>query len=100
MDAYIALFVAVAKPLLICLATASALLGVLALVSPRTFLSVVTTGNRWVDTNKLFRVPDNKLFRIFDKWHDTDGLAVRYSRMTGIGMLVGAAILGYLYLLG
>lgn len=92
MDAFIALWSAAARPLLICLLSASALVGLLAVVSPRVFSRVLTAGNYSVDTHKLFRIPDWKLFRISDKWVDTDRFAVRYVRVTGIVILLGAAI--------
>ena len=100
MDAYIALFQAAARPLLICAVATSALLGVLALVSPKAFTLLAVKGNRWIDTSKLFHVPDNKLFRTVDKWVETDQFTLRYSRLTGIVMIVAAAIVGSLYLIG
>ncbi len=100
MDPYIALFQAAARPLLICVVTTSALLGVLALVSPKAFALLAAKGNHWIDTRKLLHIPDNKLFHTTDKWVETDQFTIRYSRLTGIVMLVAAAILGSLYFMG
>lgn len=100
MNPYITLFLAAARPLLICFVVIGALLGMLAVVSPRATTLLASKGNHWVDTRKLFHIPDNKLFRTLDKWIETDQFTLRYSRLTGIVMLVGAAILGYLCFAG
>ena len=100
MDPYITLFSEVARPLLICFVAVGAFVGMLAVVSPRATTLLAAKGNHWVDTRSLFRVPDNKLSRIFDKWIETDQWTLRYSRLTGIVVLVEAAILGYLCFVG
>ncbi|MHC4176560.1 MAG: hypothetical protein ACYSWU_03585 [Planctomycetota bacterium] len=97
MDAYLALLEAVAKPLLICVVTIGILLGLLALVGPRAFSVVVAKSNHWFDTRRFFRIPENRFFRIFDKWVDTDQHCVRHSRVTGAAVLLGAGLLGFLH---
>ena len=97
MDSYIAMALAIAKPLLISAVTIGALLGLLALIRPKAFAMMVAKGNYWVDTRKLLRIPDIKLFQVADKWIDTDRYTLRYSRLTGMVMLVGATLLGALY---
>ena len=96
MDAYITLFSVVGKSFLVCFVVIGAVCGILALVSPRTFKLIADRCNRWIDTRKLFPVPNNKLSQTFDKWVDTDQFTVAYSRLTGAVMLAGAVILGSL----
>ena len=100
MDVLIALFSAGAKPILIGLVAISSSVGLLALVSPKAFSRVVAMGSYSVDTHKWLRIPDWKLFRISDKWFDTDRYAIRYARLTGIAILAGVGILTSIVLLG
>jgi hypothetical protein len=93
MDLYVSLALAVGKPLLICAVAIGALAGLFALVYPQAFVRVARKGNYWVDTRKLLHLPDSKLFQVTDKWVDTDQYALRFTRLTGAAMLVGAAFL-------
>ena len=97
MDMYIALFQEVAKPLLACLVTAIALVGILGLVSPRWFSRVLAVSNYSIDTQKILRIPDNRFFQFTDKWFDIDGRVACYGRLAGSGMLLASTILGLLY---
>lgn len=90
MESFIPLLAAAAKPLLILFVSASALVGLLALISPRTFALVVEKANCWIDTSKFFSLLEKRI--------DLDRYAVRHSRVTGILVLVGTAILGWVYL--
>ena len=89
MESYVALFEAVARPLLIGLFSAIALIGLLALISPRAFSRVVAKCNSWVDTEDFFSA--------FRKRIDVglDQFALSHSRLMGTATLVGTAILGY-----
>ena len=94
------LFLAAAvKPLLVVFIAASALIGLLALVSPRAFALVTAKGNRWIDTWRFFRLLDVKLFRKLDKWIDVDHYATGHSRLAGLALLVAAVTLGSILLL-
>ena len=94
MDAIVMWIGAATKPLLMVFILASALVGLLAFVSPRAFAVVTARGNRWVDTWRFFRPVDNSFFRRLDKWIDLDRYAIRYARLTGLAMLAGAVTLG------
>ena len=98
MDACMALFFAVAKPLLICFLPGIFLLGVLALISPGAFRRVMAICNYWVDTSRLFHIPDSKFLHAVDKWVDTDRFFMPYIRVVGIAALLGAAVLSFIYL--
>ena len=90
MNSYIALLAALSKPILILFLLGCALVGLLALISPRAFALVVDKGNYWIDTSKFFSLLERRV--------DIDDYAVRHSRVTGMITLAGTAILGWLYL--
>ena len=98
MHTYLTLYSATARPLLICFVGIGALFGMLAVLSPRAASLLNAKGNHWVDTRRLLCIPENKLFRTFDRWVDTDQFTLRYARLTGVLILVESAILGYLCL--
>jgi hypothetical protein len=66
-----------------------AVLGALAVASPRHFAQLAHRGSSWVDTTKLVE----KL----DKRFDIDGPVLRYSRVLGMAVLAAVAILVYLF---
>ena len=90
MEPLIPLLAAAAKPLLMLFFSLTALVGLLALISPRSFALVVEKANCWIDTSKFFSFLEKRI--------DLDHYAVRHSRVTGILVLVGTAILGWVYL--
>jgi hypothetical protein len=96
MESLIVLFAVVVKLLLVSLLVLCALVGLIALASPRSFAAMAAFGNRWIDTWKLFKVSENSFLRRLDKWINLDGFAVRYSRAVGVAMLLVASLVGYL----
>jgi hypothetical protein len=95
---FVPFLAAVAKPMLLSLSGMAILFGLLAIVSPQAFAAVATLGNHWVDTARLFRIPEESRWRAFDRWVDVDGYALRYSRLVGIGACTAASLLVYLCL--
>jgi hypothetical protein len=87
---------AVAKPMLIVFLSTSALVGLLAMVSPRAFAAAIAKGNVWIDTWRFFPSVDNKVLRKLDRWVDLDHVAVRCGRLTGAVMFAAGAALAWL----
>ena len=61
------------------------LVGLVALVSPKTFRSVAEFGGRWLDSEKLLAKLDRKI--------DVDRLVMPYSRWLGAAVVAAIAIL-------
>jgi len=99
MESLLAVFAAMAKPVLFCLLGLSAAVGLIALVSPRAFAVCVEKGNHWVDTWRFFRVPEGSILRKMDRWIDVDGCAVQHSRAAGACILLATLIVGMLWIL-
>ena len=64
-------------------------LGLLAVVSPKTFEKISSSSSRWVHTERLLAV--------FDKRVDVDGVVLRHSRLFGFAVLASVFFLAYLY---
>lgn len=73
----------IALPLLVVVA----MLGLLALVSPKRFAEISQSSSRWVDTAKMIEK--------FDKPINIDQQVLRYSRVFGVAIMVACAVLGY-----
>ncbi len=73
----------IALPLL----AAVAMLGLLALVSPKGFAQISHDSSRWVDTAKVLEK--------FDKPINIDEHVLRYSRVFGVAIMVACAVLSY-----
>ena len=65
------------------------LLGLLAVLSPKTFESIASTSSRWVNTEKLVAVLDKRV--------DVDSVVLKHSRLFGFVVLVSVLFLAYLY---
>ena len=65
-----------------------ALLGVLALLSPRLFSRISTAGSRWVDTSKLVEQLDRR--------YDVDQYVLPHSRVLGALVVASVAVLALL----
>jgi hypothetical protein len=63
-------------------------IGLLALVSPRWFHRVSTTGSRWVDTTKLIERLDRR--------YDVDHYILPYSRVLGALVVASVGVLALL----
>lgn len=96
MEIYLPLFATVAKSVLLSISGLSFLMGCLAIVRPRGFAAALALGNRWIDTWKLFGIPETSKLRALDRWVDLDGYALRYSRPAGVVMCLAASFVGYL----
>jgi len=73
------------KPALWSLLAISALLGLIAVISPRWFQILATQGSQWVDTNKLLAC--------LDKRFDIDCYILPHSRLLGATVLASLAVL-------
>ena len=69
---------------------AVALIGLVAVCSPRRFSALAARGSQWVDTNKLLQHLDRRI--------DVDHYVLPFSRWLGIAVIVSAGIIGYLLL--
>ena len=67
-----------------------AMLGLLALVSPKRFAQISHGSSQWVDTAKLLEK--------FDKPINIDQHVLRYSRVFGVVIIVACAVLAYVLL--
>ena len=65
-------------------------LGLLAMVSPKTFARLSQAGGHWVDTSRLV----SKL----DARYDVDRRVLTHSRAFGLAVVLAAALLGFLLL--
>ena len=72
-------------PLLTATVAAGASLGVLALVSPKTFSSVALYSSQWVDSNRVVALLDRRI--------DIDRFVLGHSRIFGTLVLVAVAVL-------
>ena len=63
----------------------TALVGLVAIVSPSSFAAMATRGGQWVDTDRLFAV--------FDRRWDIDSHILPYSRLLGAAVLAAVVIL-------
>ncbi len=61
------------------------LIGLVALVSPKTFRSLAELGGRWLDSEKLLAQLDKRI--------DVDRLVLPYSRWLGAAVVAAVAIL-------
>lgn len=68
----------------------SAVLGLIALLSPSAFRFVATRGARWFDSRKIVEV--------LDKQFDVDRYVLPHCRMLGTLVLASVAVMGYVYL--
>lgn len=68
----------------------SALLGLIALVSPRVFQRLATQSKQWVDTEKYLAVLDRRI--------DVDSYFLRHCRVLGALVMVSVSIMGYLWM--
>ena len=91
-DGFSALLTASAEPLLLVFVSLSAAVGLLAIISPRGFAVVASTGDRWIDTWRYFRPLSFSAIRRLDRWIDVDAYALRHSRLVGLAILTGAAV--------
>ena len=64
-----------------------ALVGLIALTSPRMLSLLVTNSNHWIDTSKFFAILDKRI--------DLDHYFVAHSRVAGTVILLTIAALGY-----
>lgn len=67
------------------LLAAAGLIGLVALVSPKTFRSLAELGGRWLDSEKLIAQLDKRI--------DVDRLVLPYSRWLGAAVVAAVAIL-------
>jgi len=68
---------------------AVALIGMIAMVSPRTFESLNKGGSHWIDTSKLLSKLDRPI--------DVDKYILPFSRWLGAAAVVAAVVIGILY---
>lgn len=67
------------------LLVSAGLLGVVALVSPKTFRSLAEQGGQWLDSGKLLEKLDKRI--------DVDRLVLPYSRILGAAVIATVAVL-------
>lgn len=63
------------------------IIGLVALLSPRTFRSFAEYGGRWLDSEKLLAQLDKRI--------DVDRLVLPYSRWLGAAVVAAVAIIGF-----
>jgi hypothetical protein len=95
MEPFFALLAAMAKPLFLCLLGLTAVVGLIAVVSPRALTLVATAGNHWFDTWRFLPVSEKSFLRRLDRWIELDAFALRHCRALGCAVLVGATLLAY-----
>lgn len=66
-----------------------AVLGMLAVVSPRHFAQIADRGSQWVDSSQFFRRLDEPL--------NPDKHVLRYSRIFGVAVLFSVLFLGWMF---
>lgn len=69
--------------------TLSAVLGLVALVSPKLFQKLATQSKQWIDTEKYLAVLDRRF--------DVDGYFLRHCRILGALVMVSVSVLGYVW---
>ncbi len=96
MEAHQMFLIALAKSTLLSMAGLSVAMGLAGVINPRLFSAAVNLGNRWVDTWKIFGIPETSKWRALDRWVDVDRYALCHSRLAGLAMCAAGVFLGYL----
>jgi hypothetical protein len=66
-----------------------ALIGLVAVVSPKRFAAISRSSSQWVDTSRWWAV--------FDRQVDVDTVALRHSRLLGLAVIASSLLLAWLY---
>ena len=66
-----------------------AVLGLVALVSPRRFAALAQRGSKWIDTSRVVEAMDRRV--------DVDQHIIRHSRVFGVLVIVAALVLASLF---
>ncbi|MDP6444348.1 MAG: hypothetical protein QGG36_28575 [Pirellulaceae bacterium] len=66
------------------------LFGLTGILAPRVFARIAAAGSIWIDTDRLWRKMEEPV--------DIDRFAIKHSRLFGLFVLLGASLLGYVYL--